>query len=337
MADHKLTEKITKRGKEQITKVDNSRTEEKMVTAKPEAEKAEAPKKKKNIIRVYHAQNASDGGKNRTKRPVQEKKPGARPQAPKTPRNAETVSKKPENQVRKPAETKAAETSVQKSAEAPKRQADNQNRNSQRPADGNQGRLQNRQPREQRDGARDNGRGRDFRGGDRRTDNRNQGDRRPSDNRGQGRPARNNEGRPFRNDGEGRPARNNQGDRRPDNRNQGDRRPSDNRGQGRPDGNNRFGGGRSGQRPGAGRRNDSDASIYSGTDKNFQRQQEENETEKIKTRKKILINLRAADTDQTRAEEEICPDCRRLFRSRHRSQSRKKRNLRLRRSHFLRR
>lgn len=192
MADHKLTEKITKRGKEQITKVDNSRTEEKMVTAKPEAEKAEAPKKKKNIIRVYHAQNASDGGKNRTKRPVQEKKPGARPQAPKTPRNAETVSKKPENQVRKPAETKAAETSVQKSAEAPKRQADNQNRNSQRPADGNQGRLQNRQPREQRDGARDNGRGRDFRGGDRRTDNRNQGDRRPSDNRGQGRPDGNN-------------------------------------------------------------------------------------------------------------------------------------------------
>ena len=46
----------------------------------------------------------------------------------------------------------------QKSTEAPKRQADNQNRNSQRPAEGNQGRPQNRQPREQRDGARDNGR-----------------------------------------------------------------------------------------------------------------------------------------------------------------------------------
>ncbi len=263
MADHKLTEKITKRGKEQITKVDNSRTEEKMVTAKPEAEKAEAPKKKKNIIRVYHAQNASDGGKNRTKRPAQaqEKKPGTRPQAPKAPRNTEPAAKKPEAQVKKPAETKAAEAPVQKSAEAPKRPADNQNRNSQRPAEGNQGRPQNRQPREQRDGARDNGRGRDFRSGDRRSDNRNQGDRRPSDNRGQGRPARNNEGRPFRNDGEGgnRPARNNQGDRRSDNRNQGDRRPSDNRGQGRPDGNNRFGGGRSGQRPGAGRRNDSDA------------------------------------------------------------------------------
>ena len=83
MADHKLTEKITKRGKEQITKVDNSRTEEKMVTAKPEAEKAEAPKKKKNIIRVYHAQNASDGGKNRTKRPAQEKKPAVKQQTPK--------------------------------------------------------------------------------------------------------------------------------------------------------------------------------------------------------------------------------------------------------------
>ena len=72
---------ILQRGKEQITKVDNSRTEEKTVTAKPEAEKAEAPKKKKNIIRVYHAQNASDGGKNRPRRQTQDKKPGARPQA----------------------------------------------------------------------------------------------------------------------------------------------------------------------------------------------------------------------------------------------------------------
>lgn len=217
MADHKLTEKITKRGKEQITKVDNSRTEEKMVTAKPEAEKAEAPKKKKNIIRVYHAQNASDGGKNRTKRPAQEKKPAVKQQTPKAPKNTEPAAKKPETQVKKPAETKAAEVPAPKNTEAPKRPADTQNRNNQRPAEGNQGRPQNRQPREQRDGARENNnnRGRDFRSGD----------RRPSDNRPQG-----------------------------------DRRPSDNRGQGRPDGNNRFnGGGRSGQRPGAGRRNDSDA------------------------------------------------------------------------------
>ena len=260
MADHKLTEKITKRGKEQITKVDNSRTEEKMVTAKPEAEKAEAPKKKKNIIRVYHAQNASDGGKNRTKRPVQDKKPGTRPQAARPQKTSEPAAKKVEAQVKKPAEAKTAETPVQKTAEAPKRPAEG--RTAQRPADGGQGRPQNRQPREQRDGARENNRGRDFKGGDRRnSDNRNQGDRRNSDNRGQGRPARNNDGRPSRNNSEGgnRPVRNNQGDRRPsDNRGQGDRRNSDNRGQGRPEGGNRFGGNRPGQRQG-GRRNDGDA------------------------------------------------------------------------------
>ena len=260
MADHKLTEKIAKRGKEQITKVDNSRTEEKMVTAKPEAEKAEAPKKKKNIIRVYHAQNASDGGKNRTKRPVQDKKPGTRPQAARPQKTSEPAAKKVEAQVKKPAEAKTAETPVQKTAEAPKRPAEG--RTAQRPADGGQGRPQNRQAREQRDGARENNRGRDFKGGDRRnSDNRNQGDRRNSDNRGQGRPARNNDGRPSRNNSEGgnRPVRNNQGDRRPsDNRGQGDRRNSDNRGQGRPEGGNRFGGNRPGQRQG-GRRNDGDA------------------------------------------------------------------------------
>ena len=35
-----INQKFLHRGKEQITKVDNSRTEEKMVTAKPEAENA---------------------------------------------------------------------------------------------------------------------------------------------------------------------------------------------------------------------------------------------------------------------------------------------------------
>lgn len=54
----RIKEHLSQRGKEQITNVDNSRTDEKMVTTKPEAEKTEAPKKKKNIIRVYHAQNA---------------------------------------------------------------------------------------------------------------------------------------------------------------------------------------------------------------------------------------------------------------------------------------
>ena len=73
----RIKEHLSQRGKEQITDVDNSRTDEKMVTTKPEAEKTEAPKKKKNIIRVYHAQNASDGGKNR-KKPAGERKP--RPQ-----------------------------------------------------------------------------------------------------------------------------------------------------------------------------------------------------------------------------------------------------------------
>lgn len=49
----RIKEKSTQEGKEQITKV----ADEKMVTTKAEAEKTEAPKKKKNIIRVYHAQS----------------------------------------------------------------------------------------------------------------------------------------------------------------------------------------------------------------------------------------------------------------------------------------
>ena len=92
----RIKEKSTQEGKEQITNVDNSRTDEKMVTTKPEAEKTEAPKKKKNIIRVYHAQNASDGGKNRPKRPASDKKPAARPQQrTQAAKPAETVAQKP--------------------------------------------------------------------------------------------------------------------------------------------------------------------------------------------------------------------------------------------------
>ena len=215
-----INQKFLHRGKEQITKVDNSRTEEKMVTAKPEAEKAEAPKKKKNIIRVYHAQNASDGGKNRPKRQAQDKKPGARgPQAAKAPRNTEAAPKKPAEAVKRQPEAPAAKPAEQTKAPETKSQetaAQNQGKNRPSQERAGAGRNQNRQPRERREGSRDNNRdgrdrSRDFRGGD----------RRPSDNRGQGRP-------------------------------QGG-------GQGRPDGNNRFGGGnRSGQRPG-GRRNDGDA------------------------------------------------------------------------------
>ena len=71
------------RGKEHIAKLETPKTEEKVVTAKSEGDKTETPKKKKNIIRVYHAQNASDGGKNR-KKPAGERKPrpqGTRPAA----------------------------------------------------------------------------------------------------------------------------------------------------------------------------------------------------------------------------------------------------------------
>ncbi len=71
------------RGKEHIAKLDTPKTEEKVVTAKSEGDKTETPKKKKNIIRVFHAQNASDGGKTR-KKPV--KAEGERTGSP---RNAE--------------------------------------------------------------------------------------------------------------------------------------------------------------------------------------------------------------------------------------------------------
>ena len=88
----RIKEKSTREGKEQITKV----ADEKMVTTKAEAEKTEAPKKKKNIIRVYHAQNASDGGKNRPKRPASDKKPAARPQQrTQAAKPVETVAQKP--------------------------------------------------------------------------------------------------------------------------------------------------------------------------------------------------------------------------------------------------
>ena len=68
-----IRKKIKDLGKEKDTKLETPKTEEKVVTAKKDAEKTEAPKKKKNIIRVYHAQNASDGGKGR-KKPLGEKR-----------------------------------------------------------------------------------------------------------------------------------------------------------------------------------------------------------------------------------------------------------------------
>ena len=100
-----INQKFLHRGKEQITKVDNSRTEEKMVTAKPEAEKAEAPKKKKILFACITHRMPRDGGKNRPKRQAQDKKPGARgPQAAKAPRKYRgSALKKPAEAVKRSA------------------------------------------------------------------------------------------------------------------------------------------------------------------------------------------------------------------------------------------
>ena len=115
------------RGKEHIAKLDTPKTEEKVVKANLEGEKAETPKKKKNIIRVYHAQNASDGGKTRKKtvKPAAEKTA----EAPKT------------NETVKPAVTKTAETQSPRQTTSDRagagnrgsRQGDGQNRQGGRP------------------------------------------------------------------------------------------------------------------------------------------------------------------------------------------------------------
>ena len=263
----RIKEHLSQRGKEQITKVDNSRTDEKMVTTKPEAEKTEAPKKKKNIIRVYHAQNASDGGKNRPKRPTADKKPAAKPQQKE--QNVKPAEQKPaaEAAPKKPAAAAQPETQETKkpAEQKPAAPAQNQSR-PQRTEQGsynNNNRNQNRQGRDNRDGRSENrgdNRGnRDFRGGERRFSdrngnggqNQNRGGNRPARPQGEGRPVRQGEGggRPMR--GQGRPQQGGQG--RPQ---QGGNGRPDNRGEGRFGGNN--GNNRGGQRSGGGRR-DNDA------------------------------------------------------------------------------
>ena len=242
-----VEQEILTRGKERTTKVDNSRTEEKMMTAGPEADKAESPKKKKNIIRVYHAQNASDGGKTRPKRQNNntERKPAVKPQA----------AQKPAEEVKKaPAEAPKAAAPAQNNSARPQRQEQsgyNNNRN------------QNRQNnRDGRDNNRDNrggdNRGRDFRGGERRFSDRNNTNGGQGQGRGGNRPARpqGEAARPARQgDGNGRPMRGQGG--RPQQGGQG--RPQQG-GNGRPDSNRGgFGGNnRGGQRNGSARR-DNDA------------------------------------------------------------------------------
>ena len=249
----RIKEHLSQRGKEQITNVDNSRTDEKMVTTKPEAEKTEAPKKKKNIIRVYHAQNASDGGKNRPKRPASDKKPAARPQQkPQAVKPAEPVQQKPaaEAAPKKPQAAAPSETPETKKPTEIRQAAPVQN-NSARPqrqeqSGYNNNRGQNRQNnRDGRDSGRDDRGGdnrgnRDFRGGEKRFSDRN-------GNNGQGRPNRDGN-RPARPQGEGRPARQGDGNGRPM-RGQGGRPQQG--GQGRP---GQGGNNRGGQRNGGGRR-----------------------------------------------------------------------------------
>ena len=256
----RIKEKSTQEGKEQITKV----ADEKMVTTKAEAEKTEAPKKKKNIIRVYHAQNASDGGKNRSKRPASDKKPAARPQQrTQAAKPAETVAQKPVAETtapKKPQSTPVQETpTAKKPAEKPAAEAAQTQARPQRSEQGgyNNNRNQNRPNRDNRENRGDN-RG-DNRGN---RDFRNNGDKRPSDRGPQGN--RNSGGRPQR-QGEGRPARQGEGNGRPMRGNgrpqQGGQGRPGQGGNGRPDnrGEGRFGGNnRGGQRAGGGRR-DNDA------------------------------------------------------------------------------
>ena len=230
----KVKDKFRIKGKEHSAKLDTPKTEEKVMTAKSEGDQAETPKKKKNIIRVYHAQNASDGGKTK-KKPVTtgERRGNTRPQT----RTADAQVKAAE--APKTGDAQGSRQSAE--GERPRRnndrlgnrgdrqgrpQGDGQNRfqgdRQGRPQGERQGRFQgDRQGRPQGDGQ-----------------NRFQGDR-------QGRPQGERQGR-FQGDRQGRP----QGDGQ--NRFQGDR-------QGRPqgDGQNRFGGqNRQGQRPGARKSND---------------------------------------------------------------------------------
>ena len=267
-------------GKEKGITLETPKTEEQKVSVKKEGDGAEAPKKKKNIIRVYHAQNASDGGKNR-KKPAGEKKArpqGARPAAQAgTPAKAEAPAKpvaqtsapKAEQPVKAqsaPAKTEAPKAAVQASAPKAEQPAKTQNAQpakAQNEASAKPAGQQNRNENGSRQGGQNsdnrNGQqgGRGFRQGENRDNNR--------DNRG-GNGGRFGQGRSqggqgqFRGnrngDGQGRPARQgdsqNRGPRQGDgngrNFRQGDNR--DNRngnggrfGQGRPQGGQgRFGG-----------------------------------------------------------------------------------------------
>ena len=166
-----IKDKFSRSGKEQYRQLDTPKTEEKTTTVNAEGNKSEAPKKKKNIIRVFHAQNASDGGKGRRKPAAGERKGPARPQNGGQ-RNAGT-------------NTRNGESGEQRNSQG------GQNRSQ-------GGRPQGSRPEGRRDGNRD---GRTFEG-------RRDGGNRFGGNRsqnGEGRPARQGEGNrgPRQNDGRG--------------------------------------------------------------------------------------------------------------------------------------
>ena len=166
-----IKDKFNRSGKEQYRQLDTPKTEEKTTTVNTEGNKSEAPKKKKNIIRVFHAQNASDGGKGRRKPAAGEKKGPARSQ----------------NGGQRPA------------GQGTRNNESGEQRNSQGGANRTQGgRPQGNRPEGRRDGNRD---GRSFEG-------RRDGGNRFGGNRsqnGEGRPARQGEGNrgPRQNDGRG--------------------------------------------------------------------------------------------------------------------------------------
>ena len=257
--------KVIDMGKEKGITLETPKTEEQKVSVKKEGDGAEAPKKKKNIIRVYHAQNASDGGKNR-KKPAGERKPrpqGTRPAAQaqpaakaEAPVKAAPKPEAPKTEAPKPVSAPKAEAPKTEApkAEAPKAEtapksapvsapktepakpvqaapkAEVPRTESQRPAA-----QQNRNDGQQRQG---NGQGnRNFRQGEGRDNNR--GDRNGNGGRfGQGRPQGGNGGQGgFRgnrnNDGQGRPVRQgdsqNRGPRQGDGNGRGFRQGGDNR------------------------------------------------------------------------------------------------------------
>ena len=235
------------RGKEHIAKLDTSKTEEKVVTAKSEGDKTETPKKKKNIIRVFHAQNASDGGKTR-KKPV--KAEGERTGAPRNTGNTEgrtsDNSRTDGDRPRRNNTDRAASGN---------RRPDGQNRQGGRFQ--GEGRSQGDSRQGGRFGqGRPQGEGQGRQGGRPQGEGRSQGDNRQGGRFGQGRPQGEGQGRPggrFQGDGNRQGGRFGQGRPQGDNRQGG--RPQGNS-QGRPDGNRsegrdgRFGGGqgRQGQR-----------------------------------------------------------------------------------------